>query len=250
MDYSVVVAEDEALLLVSLAQKISQADLGFTVTGMAKNGQEAIELIKKDAPDLLITDIKMPVLSGLELIKRVRNDFPHMRIVITSGFSDFEYAKTAIQYQVSDYLLKPIDPEELHTSLKSIRNQLALDQKEYADIFNAETTKETPEDIAKILKDYISQNYMEDINLNLIAKNMNYSPSYLTKLFQQLYGTSPSKFLTHVRISKAKHYLSRNPELSIRQIGELVGYPDQSYFSRIFKKYTDMSPFDYREPSE
>lgn len=247
-NYTVIVAEDEELLLENLVQKITDTNLGFSVVGTAQTGADAYELIKTHTPDLLVTDIKMPVLSGIDLIEKVRNHYPHTRFIITSGFSDFEYAKRAIHFQVNDYLLKPIDPDELFQALKNVKNQFEITRKEYADIFNPEMTRSTPDAIAKALKEYLVHNYSQDINLNLIAKNMNYSSSYLTKIFQQTYDTTPSKYITSLRITKAKHYLSHNPELSIRQVGELVGYPDQSYFSRIFKKQTGKSPFDHREP--
>lgn len=85
-----------------------------------------------------------------------------------------------------------------------------------------------------------------DINLNLIAGSMHYSPSYLTKIFQQQYQMSPLKFITQMRLSQAKHYLSHNPELSVKQVSEMIGYQDQGYFSRLFKKNTGVSPLDWR----
>ena len=111
-------------------------------------------------------------------------------------------------------------------------------------------TRNTPEQIAKVLKEYMIHNYNVDINLNIIASNMNYSSSYLTKIFCQKYDMTPSKYITFLRITQAKQYLLHKPELSMRQIGEIVGYHDQAYFSRIFKKQTGMSPFDYREKPE
>lgn len=246
-NYTVVAAEDEALLLENLIRKITATNLGFAVVGIAQTGQDAYELIREHTPDLLVTDIKMPVMSGIQLIEKVKNHYPHTKFIITSGFSDFEYARSAIHFQVSDYLLKPIDPDELYKALKNVKNQLEVTQKEYADIFNPEMTRNTPETIAKALKEYLVHNFSQDINLNLIAKNMNYSSSYLTKIFQQTYDTTPSKYITSLRITRAKHYLTHNPELSIRQVGELAGYPDQSYFSRIFKKQMGVSPFDFRE---
>lgn len=249
-NYTVIVAEDEELLLGNLVAKIKATGLGFSVLGTAQTGADAYELVRRHTPDLLVTDIKMPVLTGIELIEKVRNHYPQTRFIITSGFSDFEYAKRAIHFQVSDYLLKPLDPEELHKALSNVRNQLEISRKEYAEIFNPDMTRNTPDEIARVLKEYLVHNFAQDINLNLIAKNMNYSSSYLTKIFQHEYDTTPSKYITNLRITRAKQYLTRHPELSIRQVGELVGYLDQSYFSRIFKKQTGKSPFDFREPCE
>ena len=245
--YTVVVAEDEELLLHNLVGKIEKTNLGFKVIGTAQTGQQAYEVVKELNPDLLVTDIRMPIMNGIELLEKVRNHYPLTRFIITSGFSDFEYAKSAIRLRVSEYLLKPIDPEELRAALLNIRNQFEIERSEYSSIFNAEMTRNPPEQIAEVLNNYLIHNYNIDINLNLIASSMNYSSSYLTKIYQQKYDTTPSKFITSLRITHAKQYLTHNPELSIRQIGELVGYHDQGYFSRIFKKQTGLSPFDYRE---
>lgn len=246
-NYTIVVAEDEELLLDNLIQKIQKLDLGFDVVGRAQTGLQAYEIIKELEPDLVITDIRMPILDGLGLIEKIRNRFPDMKCVIVSGFSDFEYAKTAIRLHVSEYLLKPIDPEELQKALLSIRHEFEVTQKSVDDIFNDGTAHNTPEQIGELLKNYLTENYNLEINLNLIADNMNYSPSYLTRLFCQQFGVTPLKYISSLRIAKAKHLLKHNPNLSVRQIGEMVGYQDQAYFSRFFKKQTGVSPADIRK---
>lgn len=245
--YTVVVAEDEELLLNNLVAKIQATELGFDVVGTAQTGIQAYDLVKELNPDLLITDIRMPAMNGIALLEKVRESYPLMKFIIVSGFSDFEYARSAIQLQVSEYLLKPIDPEELKTTLQTIKNKFQTEQSTYEDIFNPEITRNPPEQIAAILRDYLVQNYTLDINLNLIANNMHYSSSYLTKIFLLQFGSTPSKFIISLRMQKAKQLLTHNPELSIRQVGETVGYHEQGYFSRIFKKQIGISPFDYRE---
>ncbi|HOO29087.1 MAG TPA: response regulator [Lachnospiraceae bacterium] len=246
MKYGIVVAEDEALLLENLIQKIEAADLGFEVIGSAQTGIQAYELVEELNPDVLITDIRMPAMDGLSLIQKINESHPRMDCIITSGYSDFEYARTALKYHVYDYLLKPVDIEELKTVLKKLDNKYTLEQNALEDIFR-NTAESTPSEIAALLKEYIIQNFNEEINLNLIAHNMNYSSSYLTKIFCQYYDCTPSKYIISLRMQKAQQLLSHHTELSIRQIGEAVGYPEQGYFSRIFKKQTGVSPLDYRE---
>lgn len=245
--YRVIVAEDEELLLNNLIQKIQNTDLNFEVTAKAQTGTQALELVKKLNPDVLITDIKMPMMTGIELLEQVHQQYPSVRTMIISGFSDFEYAKKAISFRVEAYLLKPIDIDELSEALLKIRTQLELEQASYNSIFNEALGANTPQQIAQILQEYIVHNYSEDINLNSIAQSLNYSPSYLTKIFSQFYDTTPNKYIISLRIQQAQHLLIHNPELSIKQIGEIIGYPDQGYFSRIFKKQTNLSPYDYRE---
>ena len=250
MKYTVIVAEDEELLLNNLVQKIQKADPDFQIVGTAQTGDQALALVEKLQPDLIVTDIRMPVMDGIALLTRVRSQFPNIKFIITSGFSDFEYAKKAITLKVSDYLLKPIDPDELKDTLKKIKREFQIAQNDYAAVFNTDTAALTPAQIASVLRDFIIKNYSEDINLNLIADNMNYSPGYLTKIFCQAYDITPTKYLTNLRMHHAQRLLLNEPSLSVRQIGEICGYHDQGYFNRIFKKHTGKSPLEYRDEKE
>ena len=126
MNYTVIVAEDEELLLNNLVHKIEKADPDFQVIGTAQTGAQALSLVEQMSPDVVFTDIKMPVMDGITLLTRIRDQFPFTKFVITSGFSDFEYAKKAITLKVSDYLLKPVDPDELQNVLLKIKQELQI----------------------------------------------------------------------------------------------------------------------------
>lgn len=245
--YRVIVAEDEKLLLNNMIQKIHNANLNFQVIAKAQTGTQAYNLVMKLSPDLLVADIKMPMMDGITLLEKVHVKNPDIKFIIISGFSDFEYAQRAIKVQVVEYLLKPIEPEELYHALLKVKNRLINEKNSYSEIFNPPMARQSPEKIASILQEYISVHYTEDVNMNLIARNMNYSPGYLTKIFAQQFNITPMKYIISLRISKAKNLLLSNPDLTIKQIGELVGYPEQGYFSRIFKKHIGISPFEYRE---
>lgn len=245
MVYTIVIAEDELLLLNNLIKKIENSNLPFKVVAYAQTGIQAYELIEKHKPDLLITDIKMPTMDGLTLIEKLSSYYPLIECIIISGFSDFEYAKKAIQSQVFDYLLKPIDEKELYSTLGNLQNKFVLQKNDFEN-YNKEAIGDTPKEIAQTLKNYLLENYDKDIKLTEISKDINYSSSYLSKIFYQEYNCSPNKYLISVRIQKAQQLLKHNTNLSVRQIGEAVGYPEQAYFSRIFKKSIGVSPLDYR----
>ena len=245
--YTVVVADDEELLLYNLVEKIENSGLGFEVVGTAQTGTQALKLVNDFNPDLLITDIRMPAMDGITLLEKVRAKYPLIHFIIVSGFSDFEYAQSAIHMQVSEYLLKPIDPEKLRDALREVIHRLSASQYSEEAIFNQELGSQSPEYIVERLHDYLIQNYTMDINLSIIANNMHYSPSYLSKIFFGMYNMTPSKFITSLRIQRAKQLLVQKPGLSIKQVGEMVGYPEQGYFSRIFKKQTGISPYNFRD---
>ena len=188
----------------------------------------------------------MPVMTGIELMEKARIMFPELQFIIISGFSEFEYARSAIRLQVSDYLLKPVETEELQKALNKIRLKLQERAQEESAAFNGDSENKTAEQVAFAVIEYLQHHYNEEVNLNQIASALHYSPSYLTKIFVQQYDTTPSKYMISLRMQKAQQLLAHNPELSVRQIGETVGYPEQGYFSRIFKKYVAVSPLEYR----
>ena len=246
MSYKIVIAEDEELQLNSLVKKVEKFCPGFTVVGTAQTGSQAYKLICEKAPDILISDIRMPVMTGIELMEKARIMFPELQFIIISGFSEFEYARSAIRLQVSDYLLKPVETEDLQKALNKIRLKLQERAQEESAAFNGDSENKTAEQVAFAVIEYLQHHYNEEVNLNQIASALHYSPSYLTKIFVQQYDTTPSKYMISLRMQKAQQLLAHNPELSVRQIGETVGYPEQGYFSRIFKKYVGVSPLEYR----
>lgn len=124
MKYTVLVVEDEHDQRCALIEYVDWASAGFEVIGEAENGVEALELLETLEPDLILTDIKMPMISGLELAARVREIRPATQIVILSGYDSFEYAQTAINYNIISYLLKPISPAEMLAELTKIHNRM------------------------------------------------------------------------------------------------------------------------------
>ena len=117
-------AEDEVIVRETIKRMIPWEDLGFELVGEAADGEMALPLLLRQKPDLLITDIKMPFMDGLTLAKVAKKEIPGLKVVILSGYDDFNYAKQAINIGVEDYLLKPIDEEELNRTLKKICDAL------------------------------------------------------------------------------------------------------------------------------
>ena len=120
--YSVLVVDDEKIIVKGI--KFNLENEGFSVAGDAENGIEALELLEKLEPDLILTDIKMPLMTGLELARKAREIRPATKLVILSGYDDFEYAQEAFKYNVIRYLLKPISASELTEELEKIKVEM------------------------------------------------------------------------------------------------------------------------------
>jgi YesN/AraC family two-component response regulator len=249
LKYKVIVAEDELLILNNIVKKISALDIGFEVVGTADDGKTALELVEKYSPDVLVSDIKMPIMDGLELFKIISSKYPHIKKIIISGYDDFKYAKLALKYEAIDYLLKPLKTPELKDAFYKIR--ISLDAQRSRLKQNVLQLNDnyaySSEEIAHLVELYIRENYTQDINFDLISQKFNFNSSYLSKIFTKYVGENPSKYLISLRLNKAKYLLKSNKELSIKDIGEAVGYPNQFYFSRIFKTVVGKSPACYRE---
>ncbi|KIL40742.1 hypothetical protein SD70_11795 [Gordoniibacillus kamchatkensis] len=127
--YKALIVDDEFMIKKSLHKMISESEYGFMVVGEAEDGQEALEVALQTQPDLIVTDISMPVMDGLELIQECRLRGLPCEIVILSGFGEFEYARKALRSNVTDYLLKPVRPEQMDNMLRTVRERLDLRQK-------------------------------------------------------------------------------------------------------------------------
>ena len=111
--YRIILVDDEEEVRKSIIRKIDWQAVGFTVVGDAENGEDALEKIEALEPDVVLTDIRMPYMDGLTLAEKIRQRYPSMKIVIFSGYDDFDYAKRAIKLNVTEYILKPVNVEEL-----------------------------------------------------------------------------------------------------------------------------------------
>ena len=133
--YSVMLVDDEEEVIQIIMKKLDWASMGFQIVGYAHNGAEALELAEECQPDVVMTDIKMPYMDGLELSRRLKERYPSIRIIIFSGFDEFEYAKEAIRIEVEEYILKPIDAGELQELFGRIKKSLdkEIDEKRNID---------------------------------------------------------------------------------------------------------------------
>ena len=245
--YKVVIIDDEPIIVEGLSKAVHWEKWDCQVAATAENGQSGIEIIKRENPDILFSDIRMPGMDGLSMIAALKSEHPHMQIAILTGFRDFEYAREAIRLGVTRFLLKPSKMEELEEAVQVMVQNLSH-RKE-----NTEGEKEEggPEAaaagsfIAQNAVKYIEENYMEKLKLSDVADHVYVSQWHLSKILNQHVEKSFSDILNHARIEKAKELL-REPSLRIGDIAEKVGFLDMAHFSRVFKKNTGFSANEFR----
>lgn len=247
--YKYFVVEDEHLIRKNLIKKIESLELPFELAGETSNGMDARLKIEKTCPDLVITDIRMPQFDGLELAEYLNKNYPHTKVIILSGYNDFSYAQSAIRFQVKDYLLKPVTIEALSQSLQDVLVSLQSES-EKIDSFYTDTNKLDQKSICELLEKYLQEHYSQDISLGELSERFGFTSEYLGKIFKKYTGETPSKYLTKLRMNEAKRLLVGKPEMEIQKIGEMVGYKDGFYFSRVFKSYTGIQPSEFRNHGE
>ena len=238
---TVVVVEDEKLIAKSIVNNIEKVKEDFKVVGVAYNGEDGFALVRSLLPNILFTDMKMPIMDGLKLISMVRQNFPFIKIVVVSGYDDFEYARAALHNNVSDYLLKPINLMELQKTLAALENELAAS----AGILQSTSDIRSPGEIVALVKEYMHVNYSNQIDLAQTADALGFSSAYLTKVFREQLQTTPSKYLNEYRMMIAKQLL-RDTALPVKSISEQVGFADPFHFSKRFKLYSGYSPAQFR----
>jgi YesN/AraC family two-component response regulator len=244
--FKVVVAEDEELILANTIKKIEACDSRFVVVGAAGDGKCALDLIDQFYPDVLFTDIRMPVMDGLELMRIVSAYHPYIRVAVISGYGDFEYARRAITFGVRRYLLKPLQSDDLRETLDEIGSLLEEDD----DLIEGKAERSEGTDVLRSAVEaaerFIRANFRKEIDLEELARVYSLSPSQFCRLFKKYQGDTPVRYLMTLRMNESRRLLANMPDLDVKTIGELVGYPDQFYFSRVFKGATGLCPTDFR----
>ena len=232
------------------------------IVGTCDNGEEGLELCKKLSPDLIISDIRMPKMSGLELLRKVRETNKNCFCIFVSAYTEFSYVHEAIKNGAVDYILKPIQEEELYKIIRKVIGEWKKNrnEKEKVKLLQSEVKKLKKEkqidyksnyDSEKYSKSvrnvlsYIEENYHQDISLESAATEVFMNKNYLSSLFCNEMGVGFTKYLSDFRLKKAK-ILLRETELNINEIANMTGFATANYFVRVFKKQENCTPKEYR----
>ncbi len=228
---TIIIVEDEFGSRVGLKKLIEKLSTEVRVIGEAENGYEGLKMIVDMVPDIVITDVRMPKMNGLEMISELKKIGIESTFVILSGYSEFEYARQGMKLGVLEYLLKPVTVADVTELLKKIVGE----DKDNEVIENYEHS-----DVVTNMRKYIDANYSMKIGLNTFSDMYKLTPEYLSNLFAKETGETFSNYLKKIRIEKAKD-LILTTDMKVYKIAYMVGYPDQKYFSKVFKEYTGVS---------
>ena len=233
--YRVLLADDEQIERMALARRLMRRFGDSLQISEATDGKEAVELYQKEHSQIIIMDISMPELNGVEAAEQIRSMDEDCVIVFLTAYDEFSYAKRAIVIRALDYLLKPCDEEELAAVMEDPDAEAPKDPE-----------TERMNQVAEKIRTYIRENYMNEISMQDAARQFNYSDAYFCKLFKQCFDQNFTSYLTNFRINEAKRLL-KDKNISIKDAGMKVGYYDSNYFAKVFKRVTGMIPSEYRE---
>ena len=257
----IVIIENERLVRKGLILTFDWEEMNSIIVGEASNGEEGIAVIQDKKPDIVITDIRMPEMDGLQMIEQLQKEGIDSEYIIISGYDDFKYAQTAIRLGVVDFLLKPINEQELAVCLDKIQERIEKNIKTKKLVHKISHINESPyilfekyfenysldarETLITNTIDFIKTNIASDLSINTISEYLQVSTGHLSRSFKKSTGYTILEYITFARIKKAIDYLE-NTDYHISEIAYAVGFNDPKYFSHVFRKNVGVTPTEFR----
>lgn len=242
----VLIVDDEALVRRGIVLGVDWAARDCVVVGEAANGEEGIAAVERYKPNLIITDVRMPRMDGIEMMNRLREAGCRAHVIVLTAHSDFSYARSALQFGADDYLLKPFRDQELMAAIDKVRRK------------EKELTALTPQDTLPLAKgdkskyvlqalEYIAEHYADqDIAITSIAAHLGVSEGHLSHVFKKETSYTIISYLTQYRVHTAMKLL-QDCRYKVYEVAEMVGYRDVAYFGSTFKKLVGISPSEYQD---
>lgn len=237
---TILIVEDESWLLKELMRLYDWEDAGYMVF-TAANGVQGLQEFVRRRPGIVMTDIRMPHMDGLEMIERIQELAPETKFIILSTYGEFEYAHEAIRLGVKDYLLKR------DMSRETIQSALDKVTAPKAPLFPAGTETSGLSPIVDRAAAYIREHYSEPgLRIGGVSVACGISPGRLSARFREEMNTSVNEYITFIRMETAKRLLA-GKQYKVYEVAEMVGYRNSEYFSTLFQEHTGMRPNKYHE---
>lgn len=241
----VLVVEDEELIRKGIVLAVDWAALDCVVAAEAANGLEGLEKAQACGPDIIVTDLKMPKMDGLEMLEKLREQGCDAYVIILTAYDSFAYAQQALRLGAVDFLLKPFHDGDLENAVLRLQKKLAK-KAETVDIKLPEVRGGTKSRYVQEAMDCMGKNCGDpNLSISQIAGLLGLSEGHLSHLFKKETGITVGAYLTRCRIQKAMGLL-RQGKMKVYEVAESCGYRDITYFSGTFKKLTGMSPSEYQ----
>lgn len=236
--FKILIIDDEKPVHIAIRSLVDWTVYCASQPYSAYNGQEGLELMDNLHPNIVFLDMNMPLVTGKEFLQLASKRYPKTRYIIISGYDEFDYAHAAIKYGADDYILKPVDSEDLHAAIRKALKKIPLEEQPNEDF--------SSHDVILLIKEYIDRNYNKDIRINDLAEKYFFSKEYLTKMFRSQYGCPIYEYVLKKRMEKAEEYLLTSG-MQIQEISDRLGYSNSNYFSKAFKHYFQMTPSEFRD---
>ncbi len=235
--HRLLLVDDEKETRLGLRNYFPWREIGFEIAGEAENGVDALAILESEHIDVILSDIRMPVMDGLDLAHEIFSKRLPVKIVFLSGHREFEYAQKALLYGVKNYIVKPTRYDELVDTFKKLNAELQA-----TNVHKTENTGEHK--VVTTVRQYIQRN-LATASLEEAAEQVFMTPQYLSKFIKDKTGHNYSELLLARRMEKAKELLE-DLRYKIYQVSEMVGYTNSKNFTRAFHKYYGKPPRDWR----
>ena len=239
--HRILIIDDEYYIRQMLRAAIRWEDIGYEIVGEAEDGLSALREIERTRPDVVLVDINIPKLFGLELIERITEEYPTVSVVILSAYDKFSYAQQAVRMGVFDYLLKPIDPEAIAQTF--VRLQSRIEQNRLQSGVEAARAAGSEDPLSKRIRASILENFRDpDFSPATLAEMLHVNPNHMSRVYRQETGGTIIEELIDTRMGEARRLMDSSPAMPVCEAARLCGYADPLYFSKAFKKKFGVSP--------
>lgn len=251
--YRLLIVDDEANIVDGIADLFRESDLPLAQVETAYSAGQALEACRIHPFDIIISDIRMPGMTGLDLLDQIRETHQEAIVIFLTGYADFQYAQRAVQGQAFDYLLKPAEDEELVATVERAISRLSKATEssrrdrgaELIPIELATPRSMTDDSFLRQIQVYITEHLDQDLSLDTLSDKFYVNPSYLSRIFHQQTGEQLSHYIERSKMEAAVSML-KDQRYKIYEIADSIGYRSSNYFAKVFKKTFGMSPHEYR----